>query len=99
MADREFEFSHELIRGDDAFEVDVTYSATPIIPAQVCGPAEYCHPAEGGEVEIVSVERDGTAFATTPEEDDLIQRAAEARCEEDWNGLDEGPDDYSYWDD
>ena len=38
--------------------IHVYFSAEPIIPAQVYGPAEYCYPAEGGEIEIIRVEDD-----------------------------------------
>lgn len=36
-------------------ELEVTFSATPSIPAYISGPPEDCYPAEGGEVELESV--------------------------------------------
>ena len=49
-------FFHTTNLTDEAeTEVLVEYSASAYIPAQTYGPAENCHPAEGGEVEIINV--------------------------------------------
>lgn len=36
-------------------ECEVQFTRTPVVPAQLSGPPEYCHPEEGGETEIVRV--------------------------------------------
>jgi hypothetical protein len=36
-------------------ECEVSFTRTPVVPARTSGPAEDCHPEEGGETEIVSV--------------------------------------------
>ena len=36
-------------------ELEVTFNATPYVPAYISGPPEACSPAEGGEVELESV--------------------------------------------
>ena len=46
-------FSKTFFLGDTEFEVE--FSATPYVAARTSGPAEMCHPAEGGEVEIESI--------------------------------------------
>ena len=41
--------THYIERGDGELELSVTYTITPILLAT------YWHPAEGGEVELISV--------------------------------------------
>ena len=78
---RTFIFNHEIIRGDDVFEVEVEYTCTPFVNAT------YWQPAEGGEVEITDVQHNGEFFKVTDDEDDLLCEAAGNRAYsdfEDW---------------
>lgn len=68
--------------------VIVTYTQTPFVPARIYGPPEDCHPAEGGEVEVISVmlANGEPAFMTAAEEDQWVTDIMENPDE------DEGPD-------
>lgn len=60
---------------EDDREISIEYTQTPFIPARTYGPPEDCHPAEGGEVEIIDISvknEDGTwsDYAATDEEID-----------------------------
>ena len=37
------------------YDFEVEFEATPYEPARISGPPEYCYPAEGGDVDIISV--------------------------------------------
>ena len=54
---------------DDEIEYDVEIEGTvsDIVPARTSGPIEACHPAEGGEVEILRV----TLTPTSPDHEHL----------------------------
>lgn len=88
---RTFTFTDWLYRGptEREHEVEVTYSVTDFIPAS------WEQPAEGGEVEIVSVTHQGEPFATMPEEDAKLQERAEDRAQADWDDW-AGGYDYDY---
>lgn len=73
-----FPFTHYIERGDEEIELSVIYSVTPFIPAT------YYQPAEGGEVEIVSVKCDGAEFGLYSFEEDALQRVCEERAATDW---------------
>jgi hypothetical protein len=80
-----FTFPHEIERGEDIINIDVTYTVTPFR----C--ATYWQPEEGGEVEIVDI------FPNTclsDAEEDAIYDAAVARCRED---LAEEAAEYADW--
>lgn len=72
-----FTFTTEIERGDHEFEVRVTYSVTPFIAAT------YWQPAEGGEVEIISIKRDGKPISLTDAEEDALLTMAEERVRDD----------------
>lgn len=80
----------------DPFEVNVEYEYSPYIPAQTYGPAEHCHPAEGGVEGIVSFTlKDGTELDLSLYpglEQKLLDYAAENLPEDD------GPDEDWYRD-
>lgn len=77
MGSHSFTFTADLERARSEIEVDVTYTVTDHVAAT------YWQPAEGGEVEITSVKRDGAEFATTREEDDRLYDLACDRADED----------------
>lgn len=78
-----FTFTDYLYRGhmEREVEVEVTYSVTPFVPAVLYG--DYPQPAEGGEVEILSVRRDGVELDTSSEEDALLHDHACDRADDD----------------
>ena len=72
-----FPFTHYIERGDEEIELSVIYDVSEFVPAT------YWQPAEGGEVEIISVKCDGTEFALYPFEEAALQRACEERAQSD----------------
>ena len=64
-------------------ELVVTYTGSPIIPAQTYGPPEHCYPAEGGEVEIQSVTHNGSEYPLTDKQEDALITICEERLEQD----------------
>lgn len=67
---------------------DTEVKVWPLIPAKVTGPPEYCHPAEGGEIDPANCANCdapidvGTALEDAAEVDcEARQAAAEARWE------------------
>ena len=72
-----FPITHHIERGDDEIELAVIYAATPFVAAT------YWQPAEGGEVEVISVKRDGKHFDLTDAEEAALQQACEERAQED----------------
>ena len=74
-----FTFTAWITRGrmEREYELDVTYSVTPRVPAT------YWQPDEGGEIEILDVRHNGAPFATTREEDDQLYDAACERADGD----------------
>lgn len=73
-----FTFTAYLERRETEYEVEVTYSASPSVAAT------WEQPAEGGEIEIISVKSNGVEMATTRNEDDILYDIACARSVEDW---------------
>ena len=82
MSTRRFQFTVDHMVGRREIELVVTYSMTPPIAAQLYG--DYPHPAEGGEVEIVSVEHAGQSFKLSQEEEDALLEQAIERSADDW---------------
>lgn len=63
----------ELERGDDLIELELDYEVAPIDPG--CGPS-WNHagdPPSGGEIEDLTVTRDGAAIDLTPDEQALVE--------------------------
>jgi len=80
-----FPFDTTIERGDEEIEVRVIYDITPLIPARLYG--DYPQPAEGGDVEIISIRRDGKPFVLTDAEEgallnECIERSGEDMAEE-----------------
>lgn len=77
MSATRFSFDTSIERGDDEIDVRVVYSVTPFVEAT------YWQPAEGGEVELISVRRDSQPFTTTDAEDEALVAQCEARAADD----------------
>ena len=62
------------------FEFEVEFEATPYSAARISGPPEYCYPAEGGDVDIISIALGDWEVTDILSEDILekIQAAVEA---------------------
>ncbi len=73
-----FPFDTSIERDGEEIDVRVIYDVTPYVPARLYG--DYPQPAEGGEVEIISVTRDGKPFVTTDAEDATLLSEAEGRA-------------------
>lgn len=73
-----FPFTHYIERGDEEIELAVIYDVSPFVPAVLYG--DYPQPAEGGEVEIISVKCDGKAFGLYPHEEAALQIDCEERA-------------------
>lgn len=76
-----FPFTHFIERGDEEIELHVIYDVSEYVPARLYG--DYPHPAEGGEVEIISVKCDGAEFGLYPHEEAALLTACEERCRSD----------------
>ena len=72
-----FTFDHDVERNDDSIEVRVCYDVTPFVEAT------YWQPAEGGEVEIISVKRAGVEFPLTDAEETALLAACHERAGDD----------------
>ena len=69
-----FPFTTTIERGDEEIELTVIYSVTPFVAAT------YYQPAEGGEVEVVSVKRAGKEFRLTDDEEDALLAECQGRA-------------------
>lgn len=69
------ETSYTLTRGEDEIELTIEYSVARYYAAQTYGPPEHCSPAEGGEIEELSVtDEDGNTVELTTEETAEIEQ-------------------------
>lgn len=75
---KRFQFTVEHMIGRREVELVVTYSCTPFVEAT------YWQPAEGGEVEIVSVKHGGEEITLSNAEEEALLDMAIARSAEDW---------------
>ena len=102
---RQFTFRHIIERsfvdscgyeGEADIELEVTYSVTPYIPAQ--GPTYACggQPAEGGDVELISVKLGGEEETLTDAEEDALIAVCEKRAAEDCADEAAAEADYRY---
>ncbi len=76
-----FPFTHIIERDDDEIELSVIYDVSPFVPAQLYG--DYPQPAEGGEIEIISVKLGGFEFALSDAEERALIQACEERASDD----------------
>ena len=76
-----FPFTHYIERGDEEIELAVVYDVSPFVPARLYG--DYPQPAEGGDVEIISIKCDGVEFNLYPHEEAALQSACEERAQAD----------------
>lgn len=102
---RTFTFTHPLERsftdatgweGEAEVELQVTYSVTRCIPAQGPTYASGGQPAEGGEVELISVTLDGQEETLTGAEEAAILQACEDRAVDDLSDWEADRADYEY---
>ena len=76
--EKRFQFSVDHMVGRREIELVVTYSITAPVAAT------YWQPAEGGEVEIVSVQHGGRPFTVSEAEEDALLEQAIRRSADDW---------------
>lgn len=102
---RTFTFTHHIERsftdalgweGEAEIELQVTYSVTPYVPAQGPTYASGGQPAEGGEVELISVTLDGREETLTDAEESAILQACEERAADDLADYASDRADYEY---
>lgn len=85
-----FSFDTSIERDGDEIDVRVVYSVTPFMAAT------YWQPAEGGEVDLISVRRDGKPFTTSDAEDEALVAQCEARAADDMADEAAAADDWKY---
>lgn len=78
MSERRFQFTVEHMVGRREIELRVTYTMTPPVAAT------YWQPAEGGEIEIVSVTHEGKPFKLTEAEEEALYEQVCERSAQDW---------------
>jgi hypothetical protein len=78
MSARRFQFTVDHMVGRREIELRVTYSMTAPVAAT------YWQPAEGAEVEIVSIKHDGQPFEVSEAEEDALLEQAKDRAHDDW---------------
>lgn len=88
--ERRFQFTVDHMVGRREIELVVTYSMTAPVPAT------YWQPAEGGEIEIVSVKHNGRPFRLSEEEEDALAEQAAKRAHLDWEAEDAAEADWRY---
>ena len=88
MTARRFTFWHYIERGDDELELFVTYSGTRHVPAT------YWQPAEGGEVELISVTHNDAEVALTDAEESTLIDVCQQRVGSDFAEYDADAAEY-----
>ena len=64
---------YTLTRGDDDIDIDVEYSLSKFYPATGPSWSSPGEPAEGGDVEDISITLDGKPFELTPVEAEQVE--------------------------
>lgn len=72
-----FPFTTYIDAGDEEIELAVIYDVTPLVAAT------YWQPAEGGEVELISVKHGGADYPLSGEQEAALIRECEERAGED----------------
>ena len=90
MSRKRFQFHVDHMIGRREVELVVTYSVTPFVAAT------YWQPAEGGEVELVSVKHDGREIQLSDEEEDALLEQAIARSQQDLDDDRAAEEDWRY---
>lgn len=85
-----FTFDYEVELEDETFDVEVTYKGTRPIPET------YYQPAEGGEVYLISIKRDGKEVELPPEIEDKIYDECHNRLLDDLEEDRDSYGDYKY---
>lgn len=73
-----FPFTTYIERGEDEIELAVIYDVTAFVPARLYG--DYPQPAEGGEVELISIKHKGAEFTLTDAEESALITECEERA-------------------
>lgn len=68
-----YEIAYTLTRGEEDIDLTIEYSMSAYFPAQTYGPPEHCSPAEGGEIDEMTILRDGWPFTLTEEEERAVE--------------------------
>ena len=76
-----FPFNTTIEVGESEIELAVIYDVTPYVPARLYGDSP--QPAEGGEVEIISVHHNGADYPLTNEQEAALQTECEERAQDD----------------
>lgn len=75
-----FPYTHEIERGDTLLEITGEYLVNPFVEAT------YWQPAEGGDIELLSVKFEGKDFDLTDAEEsklvDVLQEQSASDCED-----------------
>lgn len=85
-----FPFDTTIERDDSEIEIHVIYDVTPFVAAT------YWQPAEGGEVEIISVRHGGKPFDLTDAEEAALLQECEERAGDDMEQERAAEADYRY---
>lgn len=88
------------IYDEDDVTWELEYDYTPYNPGRTYGPAEFCYPPEGGEIEPDYVRRDGVVCCWDEVPDDIMHQLKDAAWEaEDAKalGADKEDDAYAHW--
>ncbi len=85
-----FQFTVEHMVGRQELELRVTYSVSPFIAAT------YWQPAEGGEVEIVSIKHGGQPITLSDDEEEALLTLAQERAGDDMAAEAAARDDWRY---
>ena len=91
-----FPFTTTIERDEWEYELAVVYDVTPYRPAT--GPTYACggQPAEGGEVELISVKHNGAEFTLTAAEAAALIAECEERAGEDMADEEAAAADWKY---
>lgn len=60
---------YTLDRGDESFDLQLSFSMTRCYPGKYYGPPEHCYPAECGDITSLTAYHNGEEFKLTPEEE------------------------------
>jgi FKBP-type peptidyl-prolyl cis-trans isomerase (trigger factor) len=85
-----FTFDADIEVGGEAFDVRVAYDVTPFVAAT------YWQPAEGGDVELIAITRDGKPITLPDDVERELHERAEARAKDDLQDEADAEADYRF---